>query len=172
MKAELGDLQELCEYFRSRPYVEVVEVLRRLRTDTDPSEVLRLIRDGDLLLQASAIGRRGLDTESAMQKIDDNALRQSSIKVPARPWTDVADNGLVSELVSTFFEIEQPFIATYIDRRYFLEDMRSSTPEKAKFCSPLLVNTICAYGAVSCPPSSSPSSKRILPRDTMSPQLE
>jgi hypothetical protein len=152
MKSDLTDLQELYEYLRERPLAEVAEVIRRIRSDADPCKVLRLVREGDLLLQASAIGRKGIeaaDVEHIVDKLDDAAYRQSSIKVSAKQWTDVAGDGLVSELVSIFFDMEQPFATTYVDRHCFLEDMASEQIGSARFCSPALVNAICAIGAVS-----------------------
>jgi hypothetical protein len=151
MKSDLSDLQELYEYLRSRPLVEVAEVIRRIRSNADPCKVLSLVRDGDLLLQASAMGRKGLEggVEDAVQMLDDAAYRQSPIKLPAKPWTDVAGNGLVSELVGIFFDMEQPFSTTFVDKHCFLEDMGSEHTDNVKFCSPALVNAICAIGAVS-----------------------
>jgi hypothetical protein len=151
MKNDLGDMQELYEYLRTRPLVEVAEVIRRIRSNTDPCKVLRLVRDGDLLLEASAIGRRGLETgvEDVVRKIDAAAYQACPVKVPAKPWTCVAGNGLVSELVSIFFDIEQPFGTIYVDKQCFLDEMVSAHTGNTKFCSPALVNAICAIGAVS-----------------------
>lgn len=151
MKNDLHDMQELYEYIRSRSLIDVAEVIRRIRANADPCNVLRFLRDGDLLLEASAIGRRGLevDKEDAVRQLDLAALNRSPIRVAAKPWTEVAGDGLISELVSIFFDTEQPSIATYVDMPCFLEDMRSSSLDKARFCSPALVNIICALSAVS-----------------------
>jgi hypothetical protein len=151
MKSDLSDMQELYEYLRTRPLVEVAEVIRRIRSNADPCKVLTLVRDGDLLLQASAMGRKGTeaDVEDIVRNIDETAYHRSSIKLSAKRWTDVAGDGLVSELISIFFDIEQPFATTYVDRHCFLEDMGSEQIEDARFCSPALVNAICAMGAVS-----------------------
>lgn len=151
MKNDLNDMQELYEYLRSRPLVEVAEVIRRIRSNADPCKVLSLVRDGDLLLEASAMGRKGLeaDVEDVVRELDAAAYQQSHVRVPAKPWTDIACDGLVSELVSIFFDIEQPFVTTYVDKHCFLEDMRSEQVGNVRFCSPALVNAICAIGAVS-----------------------
>lgn len=149
MKNDLNDMQELYEYLRTRPLVEVAEVIRRIRSNTDPCKVLSLVRDGDLLLQASAIGRKGIeaDVEDVVRNLDELAYKKSSVKVSAKRWTNVAGDGLVSELVSIFFDIEQPFATTYVDRHCFLEDMGSDGTENVRFCSPALVNAICAMSA-------------------------
>jgi hypothetical protein len=153
MKSDLSDLQELYEYLRSRPLVEVAEVIRRIRSNTDPCKVLSLVRDGDLLLQASAIGRKGIEApvDDIVQKLDEAAYQQSPIKVSGKQWTDVAGNGVVSELVSIFFDMEQPFATTYVDKHCVLEDMASDPASNVKFCSPALLNSICAIGAVCLP---------------------
>lgn len=154
MKTDLGELQELYEYLRSRPLVEVAEVIRRIRSNVDPCKVLRLVRDGDLLLQASAIGRKGLEVgvDDIVQKLDEAAYQQSPIRLSAQMWTDVAGDGLVSELVAIFFDTEQPFLATYLDRRCFMEDMASGLTDSVRFCSRALANSICALAAVSVNP--------------------
>ena len=153
MRSDLSDMQELYDYLRSRPLDQVAEVIRRIRSNADPCKVLSLVRDGDLLLQISAPARIALeaDVDSIVQKLDDAAYLQSAIKLDARPWTDVAGNGVVSELVAIFFDIEQPFVTTYVDRHCFLEDMICGQTEVGKFCSPALLNAVCAIGAVSVP---------------------
>jgi hypothetical protein len=153
MKSDLSEMQELVDYMRVKPLPDVAEVIRRIRLGEDPCNVLRLVRDGDLLLQASALCRKGIefDKEDAIRKLDAAALQNSSIKVTAKPWTEVGGDGLVSELVSIFFDMEQPFSTACVDRFYFLQDMRSPNPGKAKFCTPALVNAICAMAAVGRP---------------------
>jgi len=74
---------------------------------------------------------------------------------PAHSWTTVTDDAeLVAALCTQFFMWEQPFY-NYINRSAFLEDMCSngpgsdSDPETREFCSPALVNAICALGCMS-----------------------
>lgn len=151
MKNDLTEMQELVDYMRVKPLPDVAEVIRRIRAGEEPCRVLRLVRDGDLLLQASALGRKEIefDKDDAIRKLDDAAMQISHIKVAARPWTEVGGDGLVSELVSIFFDTEHPFSTAYVDRFCFLEDLKSAKPDKARFCSPALVNSICALSAVS-----------------------
>jgi len=147
MERDLDDLQELYKYLRTRPEWEVAEIVSRIRANHDPLAVLRFIKDGDMLVEASMAGRRGAET-SQLQQLDADALRRSSLRVAARPWTVIAGDGVVSELISIFFTIEQPSFGTYVDKTYFLRDMRSGTAIGAKLCSPFLVNAICAYASV------------------------
>jgi len=145
MERDLDDLLELYNYLRTRPEGEVAEIVGRIRANHDPLDVLGFIKDGDMLVEASMAGRRGAET-SQLQQLDADALRRSSLKVVARPWTVIAGDGVVSELVSIFFTIEQPSLGTYVDKTYFLRDMRSA--RDAKLCSPFLVNAICAFASV------------------------
>ena len=150
----MDDLQELYKYMQTRPDAEVAEILRRIRTNQDPIDVLRLIKAGDMLLEASTMaGYQGAEA-ATLRRLDADALGQSSVKVPARPWTIIAGDGVVSELITMFFAMEQPFISTFIDRSCFLQDMRSGIVGGATLCSPFLVNAICAMASVrECKPS-------------------
>lgn len=81
--------------------------------------------------------------------VDLKALTSSLFKVPARPWTMVAGDGIVSDLISSFFVWDDAFFFPFIDREAFLTDMRSGDVQNSKFCSPFLVNAICASRCVS-----------------------
>lgn len=82
-----------------------------------------------------------------------------SANVPAHPWTTVTDDDdLVSGLVTRFFIWDRPWY-NYINKPAFLEDMCSVTSTQGvsggpetwtrEFCSPALVNAICAIGSIS-----------------------
>jgi hypothetical protein len=147
VERDLDDLQELYKYLQTRPEVEVAEIVSRIKANSDPLDVLRFIKDGDMLVEASMAARRGAEA-SQLERLDADALRRSSLKVAARPWTAIAGDGVVSELISLFFTVEQPFFGTYVDKTYFIRDMRSGSVRGAKLCSPFLVNAICSYTAV------------------------
>ncbi len=147
IERDVNDFNELYKYLQTRSETEVAEIVRRIRTNRDPTVVLRLIKDADLLLEASMAGYRGADA-SELRRLDADALRRSNLKVVARPWTVVAGDGVVSELVSAFFAVEQPFFGTFVDETCFLQDMRSGIVRGTKLCSPFLVNAICAYASV------------------------
>ncbi|KAL2823792.1 hypothetical protein BDW59DRAFT_92284 [Aspergillus cavernicola] len=72
--------------------------------------------------------------------------------VPARPWTSIiADDALVSRLVSLWFTWVHPFY-NWINRDLFIRDMKSGSLS-AQYCSPFLLNIIladaCAYSEYS-----------------------
>ncbi|KAL8783320.1 MAG: hypothetical protein Q9195_009428, partial [Heterodermia aff. obscurata] len=48
-----SEMQQLLDCLRTRSEAEALDILHRLRSGADPSTVLELVRDGDLLLQAS-----------------------------------------------------------------------------------------------------------------------
>lgn len=88
--------------------------------------------------------------------VPDNAvLYLWNANTPAHSWTTVTDDAeLVAGLCTQFFMWEQPFY-NYINRSAFLEDMCSvgpgpePDPDTREFCSPALVNAICALGCMS-----------------------
>lgn len=128
-----------------------MEIYRRVRAAVDPMDVVELLRGSDLLLQPSGPERSGGSETpaSGLSNLDLSALEHSSIKVRAKPWTRVAGDGLVSELISSFFAYDNGFYLSFIDQECFLGDMQAGNVGNAEFCSSLLVNAICALRCVS-----------------------
>ena len=140
--------KELLTYLCSRPETEAFEVYRRLRVSHDPLTTLQYLRDADTLLNIPSFNACGM-VDREVDKIDSDALALSVIKVPARPWTSVTGDGLVSNLITAFFKWDAPFGYSFIDRELFVRDMRSGSLKQTRYCSPLLVNSICALRSVS-----------------------
>ena len=153
LQNELDQLRSLLEHIRSRSEVESMEIYRRVRVAVDPLDVVELLKGGDLLLQHSVPERSGESDSPAigLESLELSALEQSSIKVHARPWTRIAGDGLVSELISSFFAYDNGFYLSFVDQESFLDDMQAGDAAKADFCSSLLVNAICALRCVSLP---------------------
>jgi len=87
------------------------------------------------------------DKASAEETADNPAF-----SVPSQPWTRVtADDALVSHLVSVFLLDLNPYWR-HVEEDLFLRDMRMPLGSTL-FCSPLLVNAICALSCVSKPRS-------------------
>lgn len=147
LREENAELKELYGFLRKRPKLEACEILNRVRASDDPIAVLHFIRQADLLLVGPTARTHGADLQ--IEKLDLDALHDSPIKVRARPWTTVAGDGLVSALISSFFSWDDPFFYPFVDREYFLRDMATQDLKEAKYCSPLLVNSICALRCVS-----------------------
>lgn len=149
LEAENYALRELVEYLCLGPEEDAWETFQRLRaqmSDSDPRRILQNIRDARNPPVPTPIPLPGGQDSSAVER---DALARSEIRVPARPWTSVAGDGIVSSLISAFFKWDEPFAYAYIARDLFLRDMRRGVPPQAKYCSPLLVNALCAIRSVS-----------------------
>jgi hypothetical protein len=151
LERENSDLKELFTCLSSRPEPEALEVYRKLRTTDDPFSTLQYAKDAGLVPATSSSDSCSI-TDDVLARINDEALAASVLKVPARPWTSVAGDGLVSHLLSTFFKWDDPLAYSFIDRKLFLRDLRHGNHSPRPFCSPLLVNSLCALRSVSlCP---------------------
>ncbi|KAH6677869.1 hypothetical protein F5X68DRAFT_264025 [Plectosphaerella plurivora] len=155
LKTEIDDLRDLFSLLQTRPEQDALEILRRIRTGPagDVHGVVDFVRSGDLLLQGTALSTAasGLDDPQAL-RVDNRAAEEPyAIRVPARPWTTIAGDGLVSELVGSFFAWDSMFWLSFIDRASFITDMRAGNPAEAKYCSPLLVHAMCALRCSTSP---------------------
>ncbi|KAF4890618.1 Nitrogen assimilation transcription factor nit-4 [Colletotrichum fructicola] len=145
LERENEDLHEFLRFLISRPEEEAFEIFKRLRASGDALEVLNFVRTADLLLQRRQVGddvNQETPKETTAEREDD--LPVSHFKVPAKPWTNLANDIIVSDLITSFFLWEAPFFLPFVDQQTFLDDMRGCSPEMATYCSPLLVHAICA----------------------------
>lgn len=131
--------------FHNRSQQDAYQVVDRIRATSNPIEVLSLIKQADLLLPNPPAD---VHHDSQLDRLDAESLNASYIKVPARPWTMIAGNGIVSELVSAFFANDHGCLTPFIHQAAFLEDMRSQSVQEARYCCPALVNAICALKCV------------------------
>ncbi|KAG6208064.1 hypothetical protein E4U35_000441 [Claviceps purpurea] len=141
---ENAQLRDLFAVLRGISPAHGHEVLTRLRAADDPIRALKTIYEAPLLLSRPASSSVSELLDPRLEKLELLALQESPIRVDARPWTAVASDGLVSELISSFFIWDDAFLMPMIDRDAFLTDMRSGNIANAKYCSPFLVNAICA----------------------------
>jgi len=142
---ELQSLRQLFESVRACPEPDLDDLVREIRWSVDPPDALRRVQSSGTAANRTLPRPR---QNAATLALDAYALRQADLKVPARPWTTVAGDGIVSHLISQFFELEHPFLISHVDREVFLEEMIEGDVSKAEFCSPLLVNAICALSSV------------------------
>lgn len=77
------------------------------------------------------------------------ALLRHLVKVQAYPWTTVAGDEVVSEILSQFFIDERPLALPIVNYEKFVREMKACDPLTATCCTPLLVNAICAQQCVS-----------------------
>lgn len=149
LHGDYEQLRKLVEDLHSRPSVEAAELFRRLRYENNPLDVARSLNENKPELHQS-LTKAGVETPAqGIGLLDLDAWNASSIKVRAKPWTLMAGDGIVSELISAFFAYDNVFYCPFVDRDCFLEDMKSEDSDQAMFCSPLLVNAICALRSVS-----------------------
>ncbi|KAI0864873.1 putative C6 transcription factor [Xylaria cubensis] len=143
LQRENVELRQLFRDLSRRPESEALDIFQRLRVADDPIALARSIRQAELLLPSTTMGDR--DKVSTVHKLEFDALLKSPMKVPAQPWTSVAGDGIVSELISSWFKWDNAFLYSFIDRDCFMKDIRDGDPENAVYCSPFLVNAICAF---------------------------
>lgn len=143
---ENQQLKELLKMLHQKSDIEAFEIFSRLRTSDDPIAVLKQVKEADVLLPTPSSNT--LAGDLSLQDLENAALRASPFTVPAHPWTAVAGDGIVSHLVCSFFKFDQVFLFPAIDPECFLQDMRTQDPVTSKYCSPFLLNAICALRAV------------------------
>ncbi|KAK0345930.1 hypothetical protein LTR59_008974 [Friedmanniomyces endolithicus] len=77
----------------------------------------------------------------------DDKLDMPPFILPAKPWTDITDNSIfVSCLVRDFLNYHNPYWR-FLEADLFLQGMRSGKVG-SDFCSPLLVNAVCALACL------------------------
>lgn len=115
--------------------------LNILRNRIVDAQMLQLAIEGSTVpLQVENPGRQPKDN------IFDTTLDSPTFIVPAEPWTDLTSDSLfVSRLVSVFLNYVNPYWR-YVEDDLLLQDMRSGN--SGQFCSPFLVNAICAFACV------------------------
>ncbi|KAM4057836.1 C6 transcription factor [Hirsutella rhossiliensis] len=145
LEGENGKYKELLTLLRTKPDDEAHEILRRIRSADEPLLVLVEIRHAELLLAEPSPTSERASHDDRLLRLDQEAHDSSVIKVPAKPWTVVADDGLVSELITEYFTWDHAYLLPSVDRDVFLQEMRGRDPSTARWCSPLLVNAICAH---------------------------
>lgn len=149
--SDVDRIRGLLYYIHALPEAHVASIVQRIRSSHDPLSVLQFLEHGDPKFQQVLADSQNQINDARLGALDAAALRSSRIKVPARPWTIVAADGIVSHLISTFFELEQTFLMPFVDEEAFLAEMASGDATKARACSPLLVNAMCAMTAVGLP---------------------
>ena len=147
LQGEVNQLRELLGQIDHIPETEVLDRQHR----PELSELLEQaieVGSGDTQAQQSIAQSRSDGLSSALEDLNLSAISASYLKLHARPWTVIAGDGLVSELLSSFFANDNCFYLPFVDQECFLHDMQAGEIIRADFCSPLLVNAICALRSV------------------------
>ncbi|KAF5234649.1 hypothetical protein FANTH_12001 [Fusarium anthophilum] len=134
--------RELFDAINKKPECEAQEIFNRLRSSDQPLAVLESMRQTEALLPKASTNT--WDSDPRLAFFDKKAFELSAIQVPARPWTTVAGDGIVSELITDFFTWDNSYMFPVLDRITFVDEMRAGDDTEVNWCSPLLVNAICA----------------------------
>ncbi|KAH7187276.1 putative C6 transcription factor [Fusarium oxysporum] len=146
VQVENERLREVYALLQTLPESEARQMFARIRDADDPITVLNFAR-GSSTLRDPPSPRPEITSTGWNPRVDALSLKtlsESPIRVHAKPWTAVAGDGLVSQLISSFFTWDDAFFYPFIDLQAFLKDMNSGDVKKARYCSPFLVNAICA----------------------------
>lgn len=96
---ELQSLRQLFESIRACPEPDLNDLVRDIRWSVDSLDALRRVQSSGIAASRTLPRPR---QSAATLALDAHALRQADLKVPARPWTAVAGDGIVSHLISQF----------------------------------------------------------------------
>ncbi|KAF4972339.1 hypothetical protein FSARC_1061 [Fusarium sarcochroum] len=129
--------RELFNAIHKKPDHEAREIFNRLRTSNQPLSVLESVRQAEVLLPSPATSAWMSDPQLA--RLEQKALQSSAIQVPAKPWTVIAGDGIVSELVTDFFTWDNSYMFPVVDRATFVDEMKAGDPASAQWCSALLL---------------------------------
>jgi hypothetical protein len=186
----INDYETLYRMLATRPLLEAEKILERIRNGSKVEDVIRGVRDGDLLLQMTLVPEKRYRYDfpdirnmpplfedpndpyirsplfsppvSVLQNVDGSTsallwprqvyeipyhtariLDSRISSVDAAYWTRVTDdNALVAQLISLYLSTDYVFYGTF-HKDLFLDDL---VGKRLRFCSPLLVNAICAAG--------------------------
>ncbi|KAF4336103.1 pathway-specific regulatory nit-4 [Fusarium beomiforme] len=134
--------RELFDAIRTKPECEAQEIFNHLRLTDQPLSVLEWFRQAEVLLPKHATST--WDCDPIVADFDQKIFKSCTIQVPAKPWTSVAGDGIISELITDFFTWDNSYMFPVLDRSTFVDEMRAGEPSEAEWCSGLLVNAICA----------------------------
>ncbi|RKL02913.1 hypothetical protein BFJ68_g11702 [Fusarium oxysporum] len=129
--------RELFDAINKKPECEAQEIFNRLRSSDQPLTVLESVRQAEVLLPKLSTNTR--DSDPRLAFFDQKAFESSVIQVPAKPWTAVAGDGIVSELITDFFTWDNSYMFPVLDRVTFVDEMRAGDETEMKWCSPLLL---------------------------------
>jgi hypothetical protein len=116
LQAEVDRLRELLTHDRSITKTKPLEDVHRLLGPAKLEDVAKVLEDGNIPPRPYATDIRDETLAFALENLDIAALSKSTFQVHARPWTTLADDGLVSELLSSFFASDGCFYLSFVDQ--------------------------------------------------------
>ncbi|KAG5916903.1 hypothetical protein E4U53_004257 [Claviceps sorghi] len=139
---EVHQLRRFYGYIRAAPQEEAYNVFMQIRASGSSRPI-------DVLDSLDHQERQGSLTSN--EDSDGNTydlVGSHSIEVRASPWTTVAGDEVVSELVTQYFTFDYLYVFPPINRSIFVREMQSLSIMTATSCSPVLVNAICAQQCI------------------------
>ncbi|OAQ60052.1 fungal zn(2)-Cys(6) binuclear cluster domain-containing protein [Pochonia chlamydosporia 170] len=163
LEEELETLRNLYGYIQSRPLSEAHDLVAVIQACQDPTEATRRF-----LLHNDSIGDINAFAEAEISNVflasgdveTSLAPAHYPVHVLAYPWTTIAGDEVVSKLISQFFIAERSLVLPIVNSSQFIEEMKGGDTTVAMYCSPLLVNAICAHQCFLSPDEPSQSTKR------------
>lgn len=113
LQGEVNQLRERLGRVDQTPKAEVLD--RRHRPGS--SELLEQVIEGgngDTSARQSVAQSKSDELLSALEDLDSSAISASNLRLHARPWTVIARNALVSELLSSFFANDNCFYLPFV----------------------------------------------------------
>lgn len=141
-------LREQVNRFHHTPDAEALSTSRNLQRSTGTLKFTTTHDIGDVSSQQNDLTAGSEALITLLENLDFSALSISHLKLRAQPWTALAGDGLISELVSSFVACDNCFHLSLIDEECFVRDMQAGDIDNADFCTPLLVHAICALRCV------------------------
>lgn len=146
LQNEINQLKGLLAHIRCCPEVEAQEIYRRLRASNNPQDLDFLARP---YWSPSNQGHQQQRSTPWSENLKWSAPPSDVTTSFIRPWTSLADEGLVRELVLAFFAHDHRSWIPFVDQDCFLAEMSGGNTGRVTYCSPFLVNAICAFRCVS-----------------------
>jgi hypothetical protein len=146
LQNEIGYLTNFFNHIRDCPEAEAKEMFWKIRKSDDRQYVDFFRTEWGLPMNQD---RQSEKCFSMLEKLESSTPASSGMRVAARPWATPANDGLVSKLISTFFAYDHRSHILFIEQECFLAEMLVGDITRARFCSPFLVNAICALRCVS-----------------------
>lgn len=142
-------------------HAETISNLENIEQSLEATRDLQMPTPRNLTAAVSGLDFSALDSNPSrgLTASEDGSVQQNRPRgrpvlptFQAKQWTSVAvSDDAIAHLISLFFTWEQP-LHQYITMPPFLADLKEPDPDPTtpkEFCSPLLVNAICARACVS-----------------------
>ncbi|TWU73728.1 hypothetical protein ED733_000251 [Metarhizium rileyi] len=143
LRKDVHQFKRLYGYICASSDDEAYKVFKHIRAggSSNPMDALRSFDHDEFLTLEYT------ESPGSTEMSDDPAIEPASgalIELQALPWSVVASDNVISELISQYFTFDYLYVFPPIPRLAFLNEMHSGDTVAATSCSPVLVNAICA----------------------------